>query len=92
MIWKDIGIALISSVLFALTIVLTKLGINDFPPLFFAALRCILLLPLILFVPRPKISWGNLMTFCMCWSVVYLGGVNIALSTGLGAGISILMI
>lgn len=92
MTWKDIGIALISSVLFGLTIVLTKLGINDFPPLFFAALRCILLLPLILFVPRPKISWGNLIVFCLCWSVIYLGGVNIALSTGLGAGISILMI
>lgn len=92
MIWKDIGIALISSVLFAMTIVLTKFGINDFPPLFFAVLRCILLLPLILFVPRPKIPWGSLIVFCLCWSVIYLGGVNIALSTGLGAGISILMI
>lgn len=92
MILKDVGIALISSMLFGLTIVLTKISIGDFPPLFFAALRCILLLPLILFFPRPQISWGRLVMLCMYWSVIYLGGINFALSTGLGAGVTILII
>ena len=54
--------------------VVIKISLDSFPPFFFAALRYIFaLLPVVFFMPRPKVSWGNLCVYGLATGVGQFG-------------------
>jgi len=89
---KDICIALFSVLLLSLNIVSSKMGIEHFPPFLFTTLRFLSVLPLLYFFPIRAISLRNLALISLCWGVLYLGCINLALFFGVSAGVCILVI
>ena len=86
MLEKDIFIAVCSSFLMSVSIVVTKMGLGHFPPLLFAALRFLVIIPFLPFFPLPKASWKHILIISLCWGMFYLGGIHCALACGVGAG------
>lgn len=83
---KDIFIAIFSSFLMSMSIVITKIGLAHFPPLLFAALRFLVVIPFLPFFPIPKTSWKQIFIISLCWGIFYLGGIHCALAYGVEAG------
>ena len=89
---SHISLAALSSALFGLNVVVSKLGVEHFPPLLFAALRFLCVMPLVFFFPKPKLSLGALSVIALGWGVFYIGGINMSLAMGLSAGTAVLLI
>jgi O-acetylserine/cysteine efflux transporter len=69
-----------------------KVGVRDFPPIYYMFLRSLLVIPLILFIPRPKIPWKLLILLGTLIYVLKIPFVIAALRYGLGAGISAIVL
>ncbi|MBE7383269.1 MAG: EamA family transporter [Leptolyngbya sp. SIO1E4] len=86
-------LAVLATVLWGFTFVAIKVGLGEFPPLLFAALRFVVIaFPAILFVPRAGMPWRWI--FGVGWvmgvfqfSFLYIGMVN-----GMPAGLSSLVV
>ena len=88
-----IAIAIFSSALMGLNVVVSKMGVQHFPPLLFSALRFATIIPFAFFVPRPRnVSFSVLMSVAMCWGVLYIGGINYALHLGVKAGLATILV
>ncbi|MGB0935480.1 MAG: EamA family transporter, partial [Alphaproteobacteria bacterium] len=83
---QHIILAILSSALFGMNIVLSKYGVQHFPPLLFAALRFGSMIPLIFLFPRPKVPFLTMASISLCWGVFYIGSINYALDNGVDAG------
>lgn len=88
---KDIMLALLSTALLGFNIVASKMGVAHFPPLLFTALRFLVCVPLLCFFPTKQIPIKDLLYVSFCWGILYLGGINFALYSGLSAGTTILI-
>ena len=73
--------------------VVIKLSLGSFPPFLFAALRYLfVLLPLVFFMPRPKISWGNLCVYGLATGVGQFGVMYYAMDGRISPGLASLVI
>lgn len=61
---RDLALALAVVAVWGTNFVVIRLGLNAMPPLLFATLRFVfVLLPAVLILPRPRVSWGNLAAY-----------------------------
>ena len=85
-------ICLFSMVVLGMNFVVSKLGIQHFPPILFSALRWLAIMPLVCFVSRPQIPFKTMVLISLCWAMLYNVGVNFALFSGVSAGSAVLVI
>lgn len=73
--------------------VVIKISLDSFPPFFFAALRYIFaFLPFAFFMPRPKVSWGNLCVYGLATGVGQFGVMYFAIDGRISPGLASLVI
>ena len=73
--------------------VVIKLSLGSFPPFLFAALRyTFAFLPLVFFVPRPKVSWVNLSVYGLAVGVGQFGILYFAVDGRISPGLASLVI
>ena len=73
--------------------VVIKISLDSFPPFFFAALRYIFaLLPVVFFMPKPKVSWVNLCIYGLATGVGQFGVMYFAIDGRISPGLASLLI
>ena len=73
--------------------VVIKISLEAFPPFLFAALRYFFaLLPMVFFVPRPKVSWRNLCAYGLATGVGQFGVMYFAIDGRISPGLASLVI
>ena len=73
--------------------VVIKISLEAFPPFLFAALRYVFaLLPIVFFIPRPKVSWGNLCIYGLATGVGQFGVMYYAIDGRISPGLASLVI
>lgn len=73
--------------------VVIKISLDSFPPFFFAALRYIFaLLPVVFFMPKPNVSWGNLCVYGLATGVGQFGVMYFAIDGRISPGLASLVI
>jgi len=73
--------------------VVIKISLDSFPPFLFAALRYIFaLLPVVFFMPRPKVSWLNLCIYGLATGVGQFGVMYFAIDGRISPGLASLVI
>jgi len=73
--------------------VVIKISLDSFPPFLFAALRYIFaLLPAVFFLPRPKVSWRNLLVYGLATGVGQFGVMYFAIDGRISPGLASLVI
>jgi O-acetylserine/cysteine efflux transporter len=73
--------------------VVIKLSLEVFPPFLFAALRyTFAFLPLAFFIPRPKVSWGNMCAYGVAIGVGQFGILFFAIDGRISPGLASLVI
>ena len=73
--------------------VVIKLSLDAFPPFLFAALRYnFAFLPLAFFIPRPKVSWGNMCAYGVAIGVGQFGILFFAIDGRISPGLASLVI
>jgi O-acetylserine/cysteine efflux transporter len=82
-------LALFVAVCWAVNFVVVDVGLESFPPLFFAALRFgLIAFPAILFVPLPDVRWPAVVAVGLIICVGQFGLLCVAMNTGLPAGLA----
>jgi O-acetylserine/cysteine efflux transporter len=78
--------------LWGFNFVVIKVGVMDMPPLFLTALRYLFAaVPLIFFLPRPKVPWKHIVVYGMVMGCVQFGLLYTAIKWGLPAGLASLV-
>ena len=73
--------------------VVIKLSLDAFPPFLFAALRyTFAFLPLVFFIPRPKVSWTNLCAYGVAIGVGQFGVLFFAIDGRISPGLASLVV
>jgi O-acetylserine/cysteine efflux transporter len=73
--------------------VVIKMSLHSFPPFLFAALRyAFALLPVVFFVARPKVPWGNLCVYGLAVGVGQFGVLYFAINGHISPGLASLVI
>ena len=73
--------------------VVIKVSLESFPPFLFAALRFFFaLLPLIFFIPKPKVSWSNLCVYGLAIGVGQFGVLFFAIDGHISPGLASLVV
>ncbi len=67
---RHIALAVLLSIVWGVNFVFVRLALTDFPPLLLAALRFAIASLPVLFLPKPPVSWGTLITI---GSVLFFG-------------------
>lgn len=67
-------------------------GLQDVPPILFAAIRFTVILPALFFVPRPAVPWPRLATVGLLMSAGQFGLLYSAMAAGLPAGLASLVL
>ncbi|GAB3673254.1 EamA family transporter [Saccharopolyspora tripterygii] len=66
-------------------------GLEHFPPFFFAGLRFAVLLPILLFVPRPKVRWRWLIGYGLFFGTLQFAFLFVAMKIGMPTGLASLV-
>lgn len=91
-IW-EVGLAVIVAMIWGGSFVAIQIGVNNFPPLMFSALRFTLAaVPLVFFLPPPKVSWKLIVTIGVVLGVVKFSLLFIGMDVGLSAGLASLLV
>jgi O-acetylserine/cysteine efflux transporter len=73
--------------------VVIKNSLSTFPPFYFAVLRYFFaFLPIVFFVPRPKVSWSNLCIYGLATGVGQFGVLYYAINSQISPGLASLVI
>ena len=81
------------SALWGFNFVVIKLGLGEFPPLFFAALRFIFVaFPAVFFIKRADIAWKWIIAVGLSIGVVKFGLLYIGMDAGMSAGLASLVL
>lgn len=84
--------AILVAFIWGLSFVVMKLGLGSMPPLLLCALRFIFaVFPAIFFVPRPKVSWRNVVAYGFFLGVGQFGLLFSALAIGMPASLASLV-
>ena len=87
-----IFLALITVFMWGFNFIVIKFGVMDMPPLFLTALRYLCAaLPLVFFLPRPRVSWGHMVLYGMVMGCAQFGLLYSAIKLGLPAGLASLV-
>jgi O-acetylserine/cysteine efflux transporter len=82
-------IALFVTTIWGLSFVVIKLGVGTTPPLLLAALRFLFAaVPAVLFIPRPKIHWTNVVAYGFFLGVAQFGLLFAAIAFGMPASLA----
>jgi O-acetylserine/cysteine efflux transporter len=91
--WRDAALALAIVFIWGTNFVVIRVALNALPPLFLASLRFgLVLLPACLFLPRPKVSWGNLAIYGSCIGLLQFGCLFIAMNGRISPGLASLVL
>jgi O-acetylserine/cysteine efflux transporter len=91
--WRDALLALAIVLVWGTNFVVIRLGLNALPPLFYATLRFVfVMVPAILFLPRPKVRLSNLALYGLCIGVVQFGLLFIAMKGQISPALASLVI
>ncbi|MFE4104688.1 EamA family transporter [Almyronema epifaneia] len=86
-------LAILTTALWGLTFVVIKLGLGEFPPLLFAALRFVVVaLPAVFLVKRQGIAWKWIIAIGLTMGVLQFGLLYIGMYNGMPAGLSSLVL
>ena len=86
-------LALVTTALWGFTFVVIKVGLGEFPPLLFAALRFLVVaFPAIFFVSRRGIPWRWIVAVGLAMGVVQFGLLYLGMYNGMPAGLSSLVL
>lgn len=86
-------LALVVVAIWGTNFVVIKQALAQLPPLFFAALRFALVcLPMVFFVKRPQVSWGNLAAYGLFIGAGQFGLLYIAMNAHISPGLASLVI
>jgi drug/metabolite transporter (DMT)-like permease len=86
---RDRLLATLVALVWGLNFIAVGIGLRELPPFFLAALRYLLLaVPVILFVPRPKVPLRWLVAYGFGFGVMQFGLLFLALDVGMPAGLS----
>ena len=73
--------------------VVIKLALGQMPPLLFATLRfCVVVVPMVFFMPRPAVSWRNLAAYGLLIGVGQFGLLFVAMNGHISPGLASLVI
>jgi len=86
-------IALAIVTVWGLNFSVIKLGINEMDPLILTGLRfSFAALPMIFFIPRPKVSWTLISTYGLLFGVGVWGMLTLSIQAGMSAGMASLIL
>ncbi len=86
-------LALVTVFLWGFNFVVIKIGVEDLPPMFLTAARYVLAaVPLVFFLPRPKVSWTHMIVYGLVMGCAQFGLLYTAIKWGLPAGLASLVI
>jgi O-acetylserine/cysteine efflux transporter len=85
---RDLALAVFVAVVWGFAFPVAKGAVVDIPPLLFASLRFAVIAALALVLPRTRLPWRWLLGYGFAWGTVQFGGLFLALSFGLPAGLT----
>ena len=86
-------LAVLATILWGFTFVAIKIGLGEFPPLLFAALRfMVVAIPAMVFVPRHGIPWRWIIAVGLAMGAFQYGLLYIGMEKGMPTGLSSLII
>ena len=90
---RDRSLALTVVLLWGVNFLALRAGLDQFPPFFFAALRFLLIaIPVVLFVPRPKVPVQWLLLYGVGFGILQFAFLFIAMETGMPTGLASLVL
>ena len=91
--WRDALLALAIVFVWGTNFVVIRLALDALPPLFLASLRFALVFaPACFFLPRPKVSWANLVIYGVCIGLLQFGTLFIAMNGRISPGLASLVV
>jgi O-acetylserine/cysteine efflux transporter len=91
--FRDLALALLVVLVWGVNFAMIRIGLNSLPPLLFASLRfTFVLLPMVFFLPRPKVPWGNLAIYGLAIGLGQFGLLFIAMDGMISPGLASLVI
>ncbi len=91
--FRDLLLALGVVFVWGTNFVVIRLGLNALPPLLFAALRfTFVLLPMVFFLPRPKVPFPNLIIYGLALGLGQFGLLFIAMNGFISPGLASLVV
>lgn len=89
----DIALLVLVAAAWGFNFVVIKIGIANFPPILFSALRFLFAaLPLVFFLPRPAVPWRLILGIGLVLGVVKFSFLFIGMDVGLSAGLASLLL
>jgi len=91
--FRDLLLALAVVFVWGTNFVVIRLGLNALPPLLFASLRfTFVLLPMVFFLPRPKVPFANLILYGLAIGLGQFGLLFIAMNGLISPGLASLVV
>ncbi len=91
--YRDLLLALAVVFVWGTNFVVIRLGLNALPPLLFASLRfTFVLVPMVFFLPRPKVRLANLVTYGVAIGLGQFGLLFIAMNGMISPGLASLVV
>ncbi|MEW9517723.1 EamA family transporter [Streptomyces tubercidicus] len=88
-----IALAVVVAVVWGANFVVIEVGLRDFPPLLFSAVRFLLAaLPAVFFVGRPRVAWRWVVAVGVTLGIMKFGMLFIGMHAGLPAGLASLVL
>ncbi len=90
---RHIALAVLVAAVWGLNFVLIEVGLHDFPPLLFCALRfAVVALPAVFLVGSPRVAWRWVLGVGLTLGVVKFGLLFLGMHAGMPAGLSSLVV
>jgi O-acetylserine/cysteine efflux transporter len=90
---RHILLAILTVTIWGSNFVAIKLALQDLPPLLLCALRFLFVsLPLVFFLPRPAISWRQLLTYGLTMFALQFAFMFLGMKLGVSAGLASVML
>ncbi|QLY31290.1 EamA family transporter [Nocardia huaxiensis] len=90
---RDRLLGLTVVLLWGLNFLAIRVGLDHFPPFFFAGLRfAVIAVPVLLFVPRPNVPWRWLLLYGVGFGILQFAFLFTAMRTGMPTGLSSLVL
>jgi len=90
---RHIALAVLIAAVWGLNFVLIHIGLENFPPLLFCALRfAVVAVPAVFFVGRPRVAWKWILAVGLTLGVVKFGLLFLGMHAGMPAGLSSLVL
>ncbi|SDX91906.1 O-acetylserine/cysteine efflux transporter [Saccharopolyspora shandongensis] len=88
---RDRLLAVVVVVFWGVNFIALDYGLGQFPPFFFAGLRFAVLLPVLLFVPRPRVPWRWLIGYGLFFGALQFAFLFTAMNIGMPTGLASLV-